>query len=109
MVEKEMWTHFLAYNIIRSLMLSSALYNTMLPRTISFKNTLQLYLNYLQNPTQIAYKKLLRLISKKVIGNRGGRIEPRAIKKRNNSYPLLMKPRNIARADVLKNGHPKKK
>ncbi len=109
MVEKEMWTHFLAYNIIRSLMLSSALYNSMLPRTISFKNTLQLYLNYLQNPTQIAYKKLLRLISKKVIGNRGGRIEPRAIKKRNNSYPLLMKPRNIARADVLKNGHPKKK
>lgn len=109
MVEKEMWTHFLAYNIIRSLMLNSALYNTMLPRTISFKNTLQLYLNYLQNPTQIKYEKLLRLIGKKIIGNRGGRIEPRAIKKRNNSYPLLMKPRNIARADVIKNGHPKKK
>ena len=109
MVEKEMWTHFLAYNIIRSLMLNSALYNTMLPRNISFKNSLQLYLHYLENPTQIEYEKLLRLIGKKIIGNRGGRIEPRAIKKRNNSYPLLMKPRNIARADVLKNGHPKKK
>jgi len=37
MVRKEMWTSFLAYNIIRSLMLDSALYNKILPRTISFK------------------------------------------------------------------------
>ena len=48
-------------------------------------------------------------MGKKVIGNRGGRIEPRAIKKRHNAYPLLMKPRAIAKAEVLKNGHPKKK
>jgi len=107
MVEKEMWTHFLAYNIIRSLMLDSALYNKMLPREISFKNSLQLYLHYLANSTQIDYIKLLRLISKKEIGNRGGRIEPRAIKKRHNAYPLLMKTRGVARAEVLKNGHPK--
>ena len=109
MVEKEMWTHFLAYNIIRSMMLDSALYNKMLPRKISFKNSLQLYLHYLVNPSQVEYEKLLRLIGKKVIGNRGGRIEPRAIKKRHNAYPLLMKTRNIAKAEVLKNGHPKKK
>ena len=109
MVKKEMWTHFLAYNIIRSLMLDSTLYNKMLPREISFKNSLQLYIHYLENPTLVEYEKLLKLMGKKVIGNRGGRIEPRAIKKRNNAYPLLMKPRNIARAEVLKNGHPKKK
>jgi len=109
MVKKEMWTHFLAYNIIRSLMLDSALYNKMLPRKISFKNSLQLYLHYLKDSTQIEYEKLLRLIGKKVIGNREGRIEPRAIKKRHNAYPLLMKTRAIAKAEVLKNGHPKKK
>jgi hypothetical protein len=107
MVKKEMWTHFLAYNIIRSLMLDSALYNKMLPRKISFKNSLQLYLHYLENSTQIEYLKLLKLIAKKKIGNRGGRIEPRAIKKRHNAYPLLMKTRDVARAEVLKNGHPK--
>jgi hypothetical protein len=107
MVKKEMWTHFLAYNIIRSLMLDSALYNKMLPRKISFKNSLQLYLHYLENSTQIEYLKLLKLIAKKEIGNRGGRIEPRAIKKRHNAYPLLMKTRDVARAEVLKNGHPK--
>jgi hypothetical protein len=109
MVEKEMWIHFLAYNIIRSLILDSALYNKMLPRKISFKNSLQLYLHYLENSTQIDYVKLLRLIAKKEIGNREGRIEPRAIKKRHNAYPLLMKTRDIAKAEVLKNGHPKKK
>ena len=107
MVKKEMWTHFLAYNIIRSLMLDSALYNKMLPRKISFKNSLQLYLHYLENSTQIEYLKLLKLIAKKEIGNRGGRIEPRAIKKRHNAYPLLMKTRDVTRAEVLKNGHPK--
>lgn len=107
MVKKEMWTHFLAYNIIRSLMLDSALYNKMLPRKISFKNSLQLYLHYLENSTQIEYLKLLKLIAKKEIGNRGGRIEPRAIKKRHNAYPLLMKTRDVAKAEVLKNGHPK--
>jgi len=35
MVEKEMWTHFLAYNIIRSLMLDSALYNKMSSKALS--------------------------------------------------------------------------
>jgi len=107
MVKKEMWVHFLAYNIIRSLMLDSALYNKMLPREISFKNSLQLYLHYLEN-SQIVYQKLLKLIGRKVIGNRAGRVEPRALKKRANAYPLLMKPRGIAKADILKNGHPKK-
>ena len=69
-----MWTSFLAYNIIRSLMLNSALYNKILPRTISFKNTLQLYLHSLENNIELNYSKLLKLIGEKVIGNRAGRI-----------------------------------
>ncbi len=107
MVRKEIWINFLAYNLIRALMLESALYTKILPREISFKNSLQLYLNYLQNPT-INYKKLLRLISEKIVGNRTGRIEPRALKKRPNNFPLLMKHRKIAREEIKKNGHPKK-
>lgn len=107
MVRKEMWTSFLAYNIIRSLMLDSALYNKILPRTISFKNTLQLYLHYLENNLELNYGKLLKLIGEKVIGNRAGRIEPRLIKKRCNAYHLLMKPRSVARVEVIANGHPK--
>ncbi len=107
MVIKEMWINFLAYNLIRTLMLESALYSRILPREISFKNSLQLYISYLQNP-RLNYKKLLRLIGEKVIGNRAGRIEPRALKKRPNNFPLLMKPRNVAKEEIRKNGHPKK-
>lgn len=107
MIRKEMWTSFFAYNIVRSLMLDSALYNKILPRTISFKNTLQLYLHSLENNIELNYDKLLKLIAEKVIGNRAGRIEPRLIKKRCNAYRLLMKPRSVARAEVIENGHPK--
>ncbi|MBE0491128.1 MAG: hypothetical protein IBX44_02630 [Sulfurospirillum sp.] len=93
-------------------MLESALYNALLPRQLSFKHTLQL-LNTLSNNNNDQldnqlYEKLLSLIGKKIIGNRGERVEPRAIKKRHNDFPLLMQPRKIAREKVRANGHPKK-
>ncbi len=110
MVLKEMWVSFLAYNIIRSLMLSSALYTNVTPRAISFKSTLQLYLHYLDMKiySKQNLQKFLKLIAEKVIGNREGRIEPRLLKKRCNAYKLLTVPRHEARADVVKNGHYKK-
>jgi len=51
---------------------------------------------------------LLELIAQKRVGKRLGRIEPRAIKRRPKPYPMLMKTRRSARAEVRKNGHPKK-
>jgi len=109
MVIKEMWVSFLFFYIIRSLMLVSALYTKVLPRAISFKNTLQLYLHYTEVETKYKpdLKKLLKLISEKIVGNRAGRIEPRLLKKRCNAYRLMTKTRDVARAEVVKNGHPK--
>jgi len=107
MVIKEMWTYFLAYNLIRHIMLESALYHILLPRQLSFKHTVQLLIGYSSLASK-TYAKLLELIGQKIIGNREGRIEPRAIKKRHNDFPLLMKPRHLARAEVRLNGHPKK-
>lgn len=106
MAIKEMWVYFLAYNLIRSIMLSSALYCSILPRMLSFKHTLQLLFAY--SVIEVNSLCLLKLIGKKYIGHRTGRIEPRAIKKRHNDFPLLMKPRNIAREEIRLNGHPKK-
>ncbi len=51
---------------------------------------------------------LFVLISQQKIGNRPGRTEPRAIKRRPKPFSLLMKPREEARAEIRKNGHPKK-
>jgi len=48
------------------------------------------------------------LVAQQRVGNRPGRIEPRALKRRPKSYPLLTKSRNQAREEVKKNGHPKK-
>lgn len=107
MAIKELWVYFLAYNLIRSIMAASAYQCTLLPREISFKHTLQLIEAFSGN-SNIHLNQFLRRISEKQIGNRTGRIEPRAIKKRRNEYPLLMKQRGIAREEIKQNGHPKK-
>jgi len=69
---------------------------------------LQLLTIYSSIYNKISYIKLLYYIGQNCIGNREGRIEPRAIKKRHNGYSLLMKPRKIAQEEIRKNGHPKK-
>jgi len=45
------------------------------------------------------------MIAQICVGNRPSRIEPIAVKRRPKSYPLLMKPREEAWADVKKYGH----
>ncbi len=48
MVRKEIWVYLLAYDLIRLLMAQSALLTDILPRQISFKHTLQLWVAWLQ-------------------------------------------------------------
>jgi len=79
MVIKEMWVYFLAYNLIRSIMLESAIYNKLLPRQLSFKHTVQILKNVPNQYDNQLYKKIFSLIGQKVIGNREGRIEPAMI------------------------------
>jgi len=55
-----------------------------------------------------AINALLVLIAEPRVGLRPGRIEPRAVKRRPKPFPLLTKPRHIAKEEVRKNGHPKK-
>jgi IS4 transposase len=40
LVRKEIWTHILAYNLIRTVMAQAAATHDLLPRAISFKGTL---------------------------------------------------------------------
>jgi hypothetical protein len=41
LVRKEIWTHILAYNLIRTVMAQAATKHGIEPRSISFKGTLQ--------------------------------------------------------------------
>lgn len=112
MARKEMWVYLLAYNLIRLMMAQAALHTGSRPRQLSFKHSLQLYLAWAYHghggtcdPMQ---EGLWVLIAQQRVGNRPGRLEPRAIKQRPKPYPLLTKPRAIAREDIRTHGHPAK-
>lgn len=111
MIEKEIQVYLLAYNLIRYIMLESALLADITPRQISFKHSLQLWLSWEQlsdGKDENQWRSVLLLIAQNQVGNRPGRIEPRAVKRRPKPYPLLTKPRQEARNLVRKYGHTKK-
>jgi hypothetical protein len=111
MILKEIWIYLLAYNLIRLMMIQSALMTNTLPRTISFKHSLQLWLVWIQQTDRQdagIRQALCLMIAQQRVANRPGRIEPRAVKRRPKPYPLLTKPRHQARVEVIENGHPKK-
>ncbi len=111
MVEKEIWVYLLAYNLIRWVMVQSALLADVKPRYLSFKHSLQLWLiASIRMPDCTSEQRLLLLtfIAEQQVANRPGRIEPRAIKRRPKAYPLLTVPRGQARKKVRQYGHPKK-
>jgi hypothetical protein len=111
MALKEVWVYLLAYNLIRLLMAQSAFMVDIMPRDISFKHCLQLWLLWSQQADTSDEEQLYglyMLIAQQRVGKRPGRIEPRAVKRRPKAYPLLTVPRPEARENVRKNGHPKK-
>ena len=111
MVMKEIWVYLLAYNLIRLLMVQAAFTAEIQPREISFKHCLQLCLlwNHQSDTSDDGMLiAICELMAQQRVGNRPGRIEPRAVKRRPKPYPLLMRPRPQAREYVQKHGHPKK-
>jgi len=104
MVIKEIWIYLLAYNLIRLLMMQSALLVGIMPRSISFKHCTQLWLSgahQIDPLDRVQQERLLLLIAQQRIGNRPGRIEPRAVKRRPKQQPLLVVPRGQARKQII--------
>ena len=100
----------LAHNLIRLLMAQAARLSDCLPRTLSFKHALQLWIGWDHHAGTDRNDKLeglFLLIAEQRVGNRPGRIEPRAVKRRPNPFTLLTQPRALARAEVQKHGHPR--
>jgi putative transposase len=114
MMEKEVWAHVLAYNLVRKVTAQSAWQSKVRPRSISFKATLQVIRGGWQKLTETMgedyvrlAKSLLRALRKQRVGNRPGRCEPRAVKDRGKPHRLLQEPRAEARAKLLKTGRSK--
>jgi len=99
MVRKEIAVHFLAYNLIRAAMAHAAQRHRQLPRTLSFKATVQLLeamKTQLFDLSQSALEALLKAIVSTPIGQRHRAAQPRAVKQRPKPYPRLAVPRKIA-------------
>jgi len=108
MVEKELWVYLLAYNLIRLLMAQAADLSGVHPRQLSFKHAVQLWIAWTSvRPTcrPPESTQLFLLIAQIKVGNRPGRIEPRARKRRPKPYPWLKVPRAEARRQIRVYGH----
>ncbi len=109
MNEKEVWVHFLAYNLIRLLMAQAAAKAAVHPRHLSFKHTVQLWSAWLArrlcDQRDAAIELLFTLIGQLRVANRPGRVEPRARKRRPKPYPWLKIPRAQARSKIMAHGH----
>ena len=105
MVQTEIWSCLLAYNLVRLKMLQSCAVTRRMPRTLSFTTTLQLLANNWLLAAVVLNKELVQLglqtSSSEVVGNRPGRVEPRANKRRPKLLALLTKPRHIAKRELL--------
>ena len=104
MVRKEIGIHFLAYNLIRTVIAQSACKAGLLPRAISFKGAIQLldsfgllFIMVDEERYLIIYEMMLSKIATNKIGNRAGRSEPRAVKRRPKPYPRLNESRTLDR------------
>ena len=113
LVRKELWTHILAYNLIRTIMAQAAIKHGIEPRSISFKGTIQtleafqplIALEAQHNATvrTAIYQQLLDAIVAHRVADRPDRIEPRLKKRRPKHYAFLRKPRREIQND-MRNG-----
>lgn len=109
MVRKEIGIHFLAYNFIRIIMAEACERHNMLPWKISFKGSMQqinsfspYFLNSNEEKNKMLFAEMLQLIVKNKIGNRPGRVEPRAVKRRPKAFPSLSRPRSIEKNRLMR-------
>ena len=109
MIDKEIWVHFLGYNLVRKVSCQAALVQEVHPRAVSFtasKQTVNAARSQLTRASMAERlrqgKLLLREVGKERVGNRPNRWEPRLVKRRPKQYKHLREPRAQARARLLK-------
>jgi hypothetical protein len=109
-VRKEIYMHFIAYNLIRALMWQAAQeHGRSLPR-LSFAGTVQRlqavapYLWLFAGTAKAIqlHKWLFSWIARDILPDRPNRLEPRALKRRPKPYNLLTRPRNEMRKVLLR-------
>jgi Transposase DDE domain len=111
LVRKEIWTHLLAYNLIRTIIAQAASKHGIDPRSISFKGAMQTLEAFQpvialqgQHDSDFRlslYQRLLDAVASHRVADRPDRFEPRRKKRRPKPYDRLMKPRQETKRDIL--------
>jgi len=112
LVRKEVWTHMLAYNLIRTMIAQAAAKHGFAPRTISFKGAIQSLEAFqpviaMQGERSAAirhhlYQQLLDAIATHRVADRPDRFEPRLRKRRPKHYGFLRKTRTETKREMAK-------
>lgn len=109
MVRKEIWAHFLAYNLTRKVMAQAAQDQGVRPRQISFLGTVQTRNEFRLRFVTAAAGALSQLaaalfaaVASHRVGDRPERCEPRAVKRRPKPLRYLTKPRAQAHAELMR-------
>lgn len=104
MVLKELWMRVIAYNLIRAVMLESAILHGAAPARLSFKGALATVRQWAPVLSRtgvhadrriMLYRMMLDYIARDPVPLRPYRTEPRARKRRPKGYQLLNKPRKL--------------
>jgi len=111
LVRKEIWTHILAYNLIRTIIAQAAARHGFEPRTISFKGAIQTLeafqpLIAIQGGSNSVrrhnlYQQLLDALATHRVADRPDRFEPRVRKRRPKKFDSMLKPRHEMKHDML--------
>jgi hypothetical protein len=108
MIERHLWTTLLGYNLIRKVMALAAVQRHLCPRQLSFASAVQILEAFRWQllgggDSAGAWQRVvLQAIATHRVGDRGGRVEPRRVKRRRDKYQHLQQPRPAARAELLR-------
>ena len=109
MVRRELWVTLLAYNLIRTVIATSAAVHEKQPRRLGFTLACQTILaSWMLLSTgscrdvRAMYHTMLAHIAANTVADRPGRIEPRVLKRRRERYSLMQQPRQQLRAQLGK-------
>ena len=112
LVRKELWTHILAYNLVRTIMAQAATEHCMEPRTISLKGTIQTLEAFQplfatqgdrdRAHRQKLYQQFFDAVATHRVADRPNRFEPRLRKRRPKKYDSMLEPRHVIKRKMLK-------
>ena len=105
-IERELWMHAIAYNLVRALLVETALAHGVPVERLSFKGALDALQAWAERALSSrrnrshARRTLLARLANDLVPLRPDRSEPRARKRRPKDHQLLNRPRHLMRVSV---------